>query len=175
MRKPRVLSSEIIAKGRVFDVRRDKVVDDEREYFRDVVVHRGAVAIIPLLDDEEILLVRQYRYAVDEELVEVPAGTLEEGEEPVKCAARELEEETGYIAEHLEHLIDFYLAPGYSSEKISVFVARDLRKGRQNLDIDENIEVIKVGLNEALEMIRQGEIKDAKTLASILYYYFVKS
>jgi len=170
LRKPTVLSSEVIARGRVFNVRRDRVTDGSREYFRDVVVHRGAVAVIPLLDDGEVLLVRQYRYAVDEELIEVPAGTLEEGEEPVRCAGRELEEETGYVAGRLEHLADFYLAPGYSSERIIVFVAEDLRRGRQGLDFDESIEVLRVRLGDALEMIRRGEIKDAKTIASLLYY-----
>ena len=173
MRKPRVLHSEIIASGRVFNVRRDRVADGRREYFRDVVVHRGAVAVIPLLGEEEVLLIRQYRYAVDDVLVEIPAGTLEEGEEPLSCVARELEEETGYVAERLEHLIDLYLAPGYSSELIRVFVASGLKKSRQSLEFDEDIEVFKASLGEVLEMIKRGEIRDAKTVSAILYYFFL--
>ncbi len=141
---------------------------------REVVVHRGAVAIVAV-DNGKILLERQYRHTARKVLWEVPAGTREEGEEPEDCALRELEEETGYKANTIRRLFQFYAAPGYSKEIIHVFLAEGLRRGRPNPDDDESVETVPVPLEEALRMIEENAIEDSKSIAALLYYScFVK-
>lgn len=164
------ISSETIYRGRVFEVRRDRVRIRGRSIVREVVVHPGAAAILPILSDGKILLIRQYRYPVDENLLEIPAGTLEEGENPEECALRELEEETGYKAGRLMLLTSFYMAPGYSSEYLRLYLAEDLERGVQRPEIDEEIELVEMGLEEALKAVREGLIKDSKTIIALLYY-----
>jgi len=136
---------------------------------REVVVHRGAVAIIAA-DNGKVLLERQYRHAARKVLWEVPAGTREEGEDPEDCAARELEEETGYKASSMKPLFRFYAAPGYSKEVIHVFLAEGIRRGQPNPNDDEMVECTLVPLAEALRMVESNEIEDSKTIASLLYY-----
>ena len=171
MQRPEILSSEEIYRGRVFRVRVDRLRYGGREIAREVVEHPGSVVILPLLDDRTLLLIRQYRHAVGEELVEAPAGTLEAGESPERCALRELEEETGYRAGRVVKFAEFYLAPGYSSERMHAFVAKELERGESRPEEDENISVIKVSVDEALKMVESGEIRDVKTIASILLYF----
>ena len=149
--------------ARVYDVVRGRV----KQF--DALLHPGAVAIVAV-DGDRVLLERQYRPVVGEWLYEIPAGTLEPGEEPGETARRELEEETGYRPGWLRKLVEFYSSPGVSTEKLIVFLAGDLARGRQRLEEDEVIEVIWVGLEEALEMIRDGRIRDAKTIIGLLYY-----
>jgi ADP-ribose pyrophosphatase len=127
------------------------------------------VAIIPILSDGRILLVRQYRYAVGKELLEIPAGTIEAGESPQECAVRELSEETGYEAERMKELTRFYTAPGYSSELINIFVAEGLKSGSRNLEEDEEIKVEAFKPDEILNMISRHVIEDGKTICGILY------
>ncbi len=140
---------------------------------REIVEHRGAVAIVPLLDDETVLMIRQFRLAVNEVLLEVPAGTLEPDEPPEVCAARELEEETGYRARTLRKLFSQYLAPGYSQEILHVFLARDLEKTAQHTEDDESVEVVPVPLSSAVDMVLSGEIRDAKTIAALLVTHYI--
>lgn len=137
---------------------------------REVVVHPGAVVVLPFLDDETILLVSNVRHAIDQNLLELPAGTLEKGEPPMNCAGRELEEETGYLAGRLRGLCSFYTSPGVLSEKIHAFAAFDLEKTRQNLDAGEELEVRPTAFAEAIEMCRDGGISDGKTIATLLWW-----
>jgi len=158
--------SEIIYGGRILTLKLVEVPGKKLE----VVEHRGAVVIMPFLSDSEVIVIRQYRYPVSEELVEFPAGTLEVGETPQSCALRELEEETGYRAGELELLGSFYASPGYSTELLYAYVARNLRKGSARPDVDERIKVEKVTLEELLEMVKRGDVRDSKTLATIALY-----
>lgn len=140
------------------------------EHARPIIEHPGAVVILPLVDDDHVCLIRNHRVAVDQELVELPAGTLEPGEDPLDTARRELTEETGYTAESLERLPAFWMSPGILQERMHSFVARGLVEGTQSLDVGERIEPLVVPWSAALEMCGSGEIEDAKTLATILYY-----
>jgi ADP-ribose pyrophosphatase len=143
---------------------------DGRVELRQMVVHPGSVVILPLLDDGRIALIRNRRFTVERTLLELPAGTREPGEEPSLCAARELEEETGYAARSLEQLLAFYPSPGSSDERMVVFVARGLSPRAQRLDPSEQITLEPHTLREAVALIRGGEIEDAKTIAALLYY-----
>jgi len=173
----KVISSEEIYRGRAVSLKREEVLlPSGKKIYRECVIHRGASAIIPVKDDGKIILVKQYRHPVKEVLLEVPAGTLKPGEDPLECAARELEEETGYRAGKLTHLLTIYPSPGYSSEKLYIYLAEDLEKSSQNLEIDEDISVVEMSLEEALEAIREKKIMDGKTIAALLYYrLFVES
>ena len=124
--------------------------------------------MVPMLEGGEVVLVKQYRYAVDNYLWEIPAGTLEKGETFVACAERELVEEIGYRAAHLELLNEILPAPGYTDERIQIFLATGLTPDRQNLDDDEVLDVKRVPFDEALDMIGSGEIRDAKTITGLL-------
>lgn len=165
----KVLSSRRIYEGRVINLRIDTVaLPDGKQTKREIVEHPGAVAIMPQLDDGNIVLLRQFRKAVGEELFEIPAGTLGVDESPRACARRELIEETGYKASRLIRLASFYLAPGYSSELLHVYLAAGLTSGERKLEADEFIEVIIVSLDAALHWIDTGKILDVKTIAALL-------
>lgn len=165
------ISSESIYRGRVFEVKRDEIRVRGRSIVREVVIHPGAAAILPILPNGRILLIRQYRYPVDETLLEIPAGTLEKGESPEECARRELEEETGYRAGRLRLLASFYMAPGYSSEYLRLYLAEELERGERRPEVDEEIELTEMGLEEALKAVRDGLIRDSKTIIALLYYH----
>lgn len=139
-------------------------------HLRQIVRHPGAVAIVPLLDEERVCLVENYRVAVDETLLELPAGTLEPGEPPAETALRELAEETGYRAGRLEHLATFYTSPGILDERMFLFLATQLQPGAPALEAGEQIQTRICTWAEALRLIRQGQIRDAKTLCGLLYY-----
>ncbi|MGC8783929.1 MAG: NUDIX domain-containing protein [Armatimonadota bacterium] len=169
-----VIHSERVFTGRVVNLRVDTIrLPNGRTSQREIVEHRGAVAIVPLLDDETVLMIRQFRLAVNEVLLEVPAGTLEPDEPPEMCAARELEEETGYRANTLRKLFSQYLAPGYSQEILHVFLAQHLEKTAQRMEEDENVEVVSMPLHRAVEMVLSGEIRDAKTIAALLVAHYI--
>jgi ADP-ribose pyrophosphatase len=137
---------------------------------RQIVRHPGAVAIVPLVDDDHVCLIRNYRVAAEATLIEIPAGTLEENEPPAETAARELIEETGYIAGRLDPVHTFLLSPGILDERMHLFVARDLRLGPTAREEGEEIENLVVSWEEALAMIDRGEIQDAKTLVGLLWW-----
>lgn len=139
-------------------------------FVREVVEHPGAVAVVPVLDTGEIVLVRQYRHAVAETLWEVPAGTLEKGESPERCAERELEEETGFRPGHLTKIAQYYLAPGYSTEIMHLYVASELMMAGQKCQEDEEIDVRRFSLEDALEMVRRGVVRDSKTIAALYLF-----
>jgi ADP-ribose pyrophosphatase len=137
---------------------------------RHVIVHPGAVGVLPLLNDGRVVLLRQYRVAVDAYLIELPAGTLEPGEEPLASAHRELIEETGYTAGKMEPLITFYSSPGILYERLHLFVATKLTPGKTALEDGEDIEPLIADWHEIREMIARGEITDAKTLIGLQHY-----
>lgn len=164
----RSISTSRIYDGRNVKLRVDKVIlEDGQPATREVVEHRGASAIVPLLDDNQVVLVRQYRYPIGLEILEIPAGTLEINETPQHCAMRELTEETGFACKELIKITECYIAPGYSTEKIHFYLAKELTKSSAHPDEDERIRVEIVPLSAVLEKIRKGEICDAKTICAI--------
>jgi ADP-ribose pyrophosphatase len=165
------LSSTYAHKGRVVTLRLDTIVGASgHEKIREVIEHPGAVAVVPVTDEGDLLLIRQYRYAAERTLLEVPAGTLDPDEDALTCADRELQEETGFKAEKFERIGGFYVAPSYDQEYIHIYVATGLSESRLDPDDDEDIEVVPTSLDAALAMIERGEIEDAKTLSAILMY-----
>ena len=163
------LSSRLLHEGRNFDFLVDDVeLPNGHVTQRDIVRHPGAVAIVPTLGDGRVALIRQFRYATGKTLLEIPAGTLEQGEPPLECAARELREETGYEAKELEPLLSCFMAPGYSDEVIHFFVARGLSVVGDDPEIDEAITLELHSLEEVRRMIEENVIEDAKTIVGIL-------
>ena len=167
----KTIKSHLLHQGRSFSFKTDEVeLHNGRTTTRDIVDHPGAVAVLPLLSEGRIALIRQYRYSVGKELLEIPAGTLEEGESPDSCARRELKEETGFTARSMKKILNFYVAPGYSNEKIHLFLASDLKMGKKQAEEDESIIVETYGYDELLRMIDANEIEDAKTIVGILAF-----
>jgi len=165
----RTVKSELLHEGRNFSFLRDEVeLPSGRRTERDVVRHPGAVAIVPVLPDRRIVLVRQFRYAAGKTLLEIPAGTLEPGESVIDCARRELIEETGFRAEKMEPILSCYMAPGYSNEIIHFFVARGLVEVGVDPEWDEEISVEPFSVDEVHRMIDENSIEDAKTVVGVL-------
>ena len=165
---PKILNSQKIFDGRVFKVTVDTVSEGELTYQRDVVHHPGSAVIVPVHDDGTVSLVRQYRHPAVRYLLEVPAGTLADGERPETGAARELEEELGLIAERWEKLSEFFVSPGFLEEKMWVYLATGLSQGKPQPDEDEVLDVVRLPIGDALEMITSGEIQDAKTIIGLI-------
>ena len=167
--KETILKQEQIYKGRVINLSLLEVeLPDGKTSQREIVQHPGAIAIVALDAAQQVVLVRQYRTAADRILLEIPAGTLNPGEAPRVCAERELQEETGYYPGKLEPLGGIYVAPGYTTEYIHLFLATDLRESHLEADDDEFIEVERVTMADALQMIESGEICDGKSVAGLL-------
>lgn len=164
-----LIESQSIFKGPIFDVERDRFREENGvEIIRDVVRHSGGAGCLPLFGDGRIALVKQYRHPARRELLEIPAGKIEPGETPQECAARELEQEIGFCAEHLELLAEFYSTPGFCEERLYVYLATNLRLSAQNLDQDEFVEVVYLSPAEAVRMVERGEIEDSKTIIALL-------
>ena len=160
---------EEIYSGRVVSVSVETFAfADGQEATREVVHHPGAVAIVPVVNSKEIILLKQFRYCAGRDLWEIPAGTIEPGETPLVCAHRELIEETGRRARKMEFLGGFYTSPGFTSEYLHLFAAMDLEPAEAHLDKDEKIEIHQVSFEEALQKIEMGEIMDAKTIVGLL-------
>jgi ADP-ribose pyrophosphatase len=166
--KPEIISTETIYEGKVFDVRLARIRDGEIEYEREIVAHHGSCVIVPVFADETVALVKQYRHAAQKYLLEIPAGTLKENELPEVGARREVEEEIGVRAGKIEKLTEFYVSPGFLTEKMHVFLATDLRASKQNLDEDEFLSIEKFGFEQIFQLIKNGEIQDAKTIVGII-------
>jgi len=165
---PKILDSETVFRGRIFYVTVDTVQEGDVTYKREVVHHPGSAVILPVFSDYTVALVKQYRHPAVRYLLEAPAGTLEEGEAPEHGAARELEEELGVVAGKLEQLTEFFVSPGFCEEKMWLFLATELSETRQRLEDDEILEIVRVPFSEALEMITDGEIQDAKTIIGLM-------
>lgn len=173
MEEIRRINRELVYKGHIIDMYKDTVeIPNGNVAEWDFIGHKGAAAVIPVTNDGKILMVRQYRNALDRYTVEIPAGGLENKDEPmIKCAARELEEETGYKSDNLEFLLSLRTTVAFCNEKIEVFLARDLKKTKQHLDEDEYIDVVSYDVEELVDMIYAGKIEDSKTVAAVLAYY----
>jgi ADP-ribose pyrophosphatase len=165
---PKIISSQKVFSGRVFNVTVDTVREGELTYQREVVHHHGSAVILPVFEDGTVALVRQYRHPAVRYLLEAPAGSLDEGERPEDGAMRELQEELGLTAGRLEKLSEFFVSPGFCEEKMWVFLATELTEGRQNPEEDEVLEVVRLPIDEALEMISSSEIQDAKTIIALI-------
>ena len=166
--KPQILSTETIYKGKIFDVIESEIRHDDIQYKREVVVHKGSAVIVPVFPDGTVALVRQYRYAAEQFLLEVPAGTLNKDEDPELGAAREVEEEIGVRAGKIEKLSEFYVSPGFLTEKMHLFLATELTETEQRLEDDEILTIERDTFPDAFELIRSGEIQDAKTIVGLV-------
>ena len=165
---------EVVYKGAILDFCKDDIITPKGNHVKfDFLEHKGAAAVIPVLDDGRIIMVRQWRNAIDKFALEIPAGGKDGIDEPtLRCAARELEEETGFQSDNIQFLHTLVPAIAYSGEKIDVYVAFDLKKTHQHLDPDEDIELEIYTVEELLEKIINNEINDAKTIASIMTYFY---
>ena len=171
--KEEKINSKKIYEGKILTLSVDNVrLFDGKEAIREIVIHNGGVTIIALPTPEEVVLIKQFRYPIGKVFWELPAGRLDLNEVPLIAAKRELKEETGYIAKSWEHLGIVYPLPGYSTEVLYFFKALDLTEDVQDLDPDENIEVKIVNLKQAWQMIKDGEIRDAKTISGISLVMF---
>ncbi len=161
---------ELLVTRRFRVVRHTETGSDGKIHFRETVQHPGAVAILPILDDGRICLIRNFRVAVAKSLIELPAGTLEPGEDPALTASRELVEETGYRAAKVEKLREFFVSPGILNERMYLYLASGLEPGPTALEPGENIETLLVSFDDAMRMVFDGTIEDAKTLVGLLLY-----
>ena len=157
-----------IYKGKIIDLSVETVtLPNGATANLEVITHPGAAAVVPMKDDRTVVMIRQYRHAVGGFIYEIPAGKLHRGEDPKDCAAREVEEETGYKVGRLEPLLSFLTTPGFTNEIIHIFVGRELSPGTQHLDADEILEIIEMPLDQAIVRINAGEIQDAKTIIGL--------
>lgn len=166
------LDRSLVYKGSIIDVYQDSIKVPNGNIAKwDFISHHGAAAVLPVTAEGKLVMVKQYRNAIDRDSIEIPAGGLNSVDEPTICAAaRELEEETGYKSDNLELLISTVPAIAYSSEVIDIFVARDLMPSVQHLDEDEFVEVLEFEVEELCQMIYSGKIQDSKTIAAIMTY-----
>jgi len=167
--RERLIASKTVFEGRLISVSVDEVeLADGRRTRREVVHHPGAAAVVPVLPDGRVVMIRQYRHATGSVLYELPAGLCEPGEAPVECARRELGEEVGYQAEEMELLFSVYLSPGYSSELIHVFLAGGLRPVEAEADADEQVVPVALPLDAVVAMIARGEVQNAAAVCGVL-------
>ena len=168
--KERTVQTKTVHKGTFLTFKRDEVLlPNGSNGIREWIKHPGAVCCIPILPDGKIALIKQYRYPVKKEMIEIPAGKLDQNETPEECAQRELEEEIGYKASKLTFLANIHPAVGFTDEKMWLYLAEGLVKTKQSLDADEFLEIIPTKLNEAVDMVWSGKITDVKTIIGILW------
>lgn len=165
--KPKVLSSETIYKGHVFDLSVAQIQEENVTYERAIITHPGSAVIVPVFADMTVALVRQYRYPAQKYLLELPAGSLEAGEDAEIGARRELEEEVGVTAGKFEKLTEFYVSPGFLGEKMFVFLATELTEVGQKLEADELLKIERIPLADCRDLILKNEIEDAKTMIGL--------
>jgi len=165
----KTIRTKRIYEGKIINLRIDEIELPGKKYAkREIVEHPGAVAIVPVTEDGEIIMVRQFRKAADMFLLEIPAGKLDKQEDPLSCAKRELKEETGYEAQNIERLCSFYSSPGFSNELIHIYIATNLIRGEASPDEDEYLSVERYTIDQLLEMIRSGDLRDGKTIAGVM-------
>jgi ADP-ribose pyrophosphatase len=164
--------SETVFSGKVFNVRIDEITyNSGNKGIRELVMHNGGAVVLPITNEGKVVLVKQYRYPFDKFLYELPAGKLEPNEDPLLCASRELQEETGYTTDNITKLGSIYTTPGFCSEELHIYLAKDLTSGEHNREEGEyGMEMHEFEMKEVTEMILDGRIKDSKTIAGIAYY-----
>jgi len=168
----KVLSSKVIYKGAIFGIRRDEVIEPSGvRTTREVITHPGSVVVLPVLADKRIVMIRQYRHAAKQYLWELVAGRIDEGEAPRKAAARELMEETGYRAKRFKIFLDVFPTPGFLEERMYILLAEGLSEGQAQPEDDEKIVAKAYTRQELEEMMHQGKLRDAKSVAGLLYYF----
>lgn len=171
IKKEKKIVGETIYDGNILRLFRDEVeFPNQHKSAREVVEHSGGVSVLAENEEGKILLIKQYRYPVDEVIYEIPAGKLEIGEETVECARRELREETGYQAQNFKKLFEFFPTPGYSTEKIYIYQAENLSFVGTDLEEGEYIEVVPKTKAELKQLFNEGQIRDSKTLIAVMYY-----
>ena len=171
MGKAKVLKSTMVYRGKVFGVKQDQVEEPSGvRATREVITHSGSVVVMPVFEDGHILMIRQYRHAARQYLWELVAGRIDPGESVKKAAARELKEETGYRAKRLSEFLDFYPSPGFLEERMHILLAEGLTAGEAEPEADEKIISHAYTVDELRQMIKTGELCDAKSIAGILYY-----
>jgi ADP-ribose pyrophosphatase len=164
--------SDILFSSRVFTVVKRFITGRSgNQLERHIVIHPGAVVVLPLLPDDRLVLIRQHRIAVDADLIELPAGTMEKSEEPIVTARRELIEETGYSAKSITKVLTFFSSPGFIKEEMHLFLAKDLIAGPTAMEDGEKIESLIVSIDESMHMISTGEIRDAKTIIGLYWLH----
>ena len=170
----RIVKSDVIYSGKVFNIKVDQIeYNNGNKAVREVAEHPGGAVVVPVTDDGKIVMVTQHRFPVNEILLELPAGKLSKGEDPKLCAVRELEEETGYKSDNVNKLGSIFTTPGYSTENLWIYLAKDLKPGNHNREEGEfGMEVFELSLKEVEEKIYNGEIVDGKTICGI---YLAKS
>ncbi len=169
----KIRKTETIFHGKVFDVKVDEIEynGSGNKSFREIAAHPGGAVVLPLKSDGKIILVKQYRYPHNEVLLELPAGKLDKDEDPLKCAVRELQEETGYASNKITKLGKIYTTPGFCSEVLHIYLAENLLPGNLNREEgEEEMEIVELSLDKIEAKIRNGEIVDAKTICGIAYY-----
>ena len=165
----KVTKSDVVFRGKVFDIKLEEIEYNKSK--REVVLHPGGAVVVPVTSDRNIIFVRQYRYPFDTVMTELPAGKLDKGEDPLKCASRELTEETGYTSGNIKELGKIFTSPGFCNEVLHIYSATDLIPGEHAREEgEEGMEIIELSLSEAEEKIRTGEIVDAKTISGIYMY-----
>lgn len=165
------IERKVIYQGKTIALRNDILLDQGKPIRKwDIVEHPGAVVMVPITNEGKLILVKQWRRAVQEIILELPAGTLEQGEPPELCAQRELQEEIGFRAKKMTSLGGFYSAPGFCSEYLHLFLAQDLEESALDADGDEAIDLVVVNIDQVWKMIAEGKIRDAKTIAGIACY-----
>lgn len=166
--KPELIENKPIYKGKIFEVSLATIREENITYEREIVSHNGSAVIVPVFADKTVALVKQYRHAAGKYLLEIPAGSLNKGEDPQLGAARELEEEIGVTAAKIEKLAEFYVSPGFLSEKMHVFLATDFTEVGQNLEEDELLSIERYDFPTLFRMISNGEFEDAKTMVGLI-------
>lgn len=167
--KETTVSSDLIYTGKTIQLRVDTVEVPNKGYQkREIIEHKGAVAIVAITDDNNVVLVKQYRKSVEKELYELPSGKIEIGETPLDCAIRELKEETGYSVDSLKLIYKYYATPGFSNQLVFIYLAKNLIPGESNLEDDEFLEVYEIDRKEAYNMVMSNEICDSKTVIGLL-------
>ena len=169
----KVTKSDVVFRGKVFDIKLEEIEYNKtgNKGKREVVLHPGGAVVVPVTSDRNIIFVRQYRYPFDTIMTELPAGKLDKGEDPLKCASRELTEETGYSSGNIKELGKIFTSPGFCNEVLHIYSATDLIPGEHAREEgEEGMEIIELSLSEAEEKIRTGEIVDAKTISGLYMY-----
>lgn len=165
------LKSDVVYEGSFLKVLRDEVeLPNGKKGTREYIPHPGAALIIPITGDGKLVMIRQYRYALQAEFIEFPAGKMENGEDPLLTAKRELQEEVGLVAEDYRHLSTIHPVIGYSNEHIEIYLAKNLSKTEQQLDDEEFLDIFEVSLDEAMKLMKDGKITDVKTMIALFWY-----